>query len=232
MCRLALLALTVGVALAGTTAALAGPRDPQLHKRAADVRLAKSLILKRADLPAGFVDNGPQKSSGPTPDLPCPEPNLHALVMTADASSHNFVRKHPGAYAETATGASFFLRAAQAERAVAAITSKKLGPCLKQAVIKGASKGANGTLKVVAAHGTPISESVVDMHIKLWDILVTFSVKGHVVRDEVVLGFFRRGRVVSTLLVNSLNGLTENESKNISEKMTFRLESLPKSVVR
>jgi hypothetical protein len=47
-----------------------------------------------------------------------------------------------------------------------------------------------------------------------------------------VLGFFRRGRVVSTLLVNSLNGLTENESKNISEKMTFRLESLPKSVVR
>jgi hypothetical protein len=183
-------------------------------------------------LPAGFVDNGPQKSSGPTPDLPCPEPNLHALVMTADASSHNFVRKHPGAYAETATGASFFLRAAQAERAVAAITSKKMGPCLKQAVIKGASKGANGTLKVVAAHATPISESVVDMHIKLWDILVTFSMKGHVVRDEVVLGFFRRGRVVSTLLVNSLNGLTENESKNISEKMTFRLESLPKSVVR
>lgn len=232
MCRLALLALTVGVALAGTTAALAGPRDPQLHTLAADVRLAKSLILKRADLPAGFVDNGPQKSSGPTPDLPCPEPNLHALVMTADASSHNFVRKHPGAYAETATGASFFLRAAQAERAVAAITSKKMGPCLKQAVIKGASKGANGTLKVVAAHATPISESVVDMHIKLWDILVTFSVKGHVVRDEVVLGFFRRGRVVSTLLVNSLNGLTENESKNISEKMTFRLESLPKSVVR
>ena len=232
MCRLALLALTVGVALAGTTAALAGPRDPQLHKRAADVRLAKSLILKRADLPAAFVDNGPQKSSGPTPDLPCPEPNLHALVMTADASSHNFVRKHPGAYAETATGASFFLRAAQAERAVAAITSKKMGPCLKQAVIKGASKGANGTLKVVAAHATPISESVVDMHIKLWDILVTFSMKGHVVRDEVVLGFFRRGRVVSTLLVNSLNGLTENESKNISEKMTFRLESLPKSVVR
>jgi hypothetical protein len=232
MCRLALLALTVGVALAGTTAALAGPRDPQLHKRAADVRLAKSLILKRADLPAGFVDNGPQKSSGPTPDLPCPEPNLHALVMTADASSHNFVRKHPGAYAETATGASFFLRAAQAERAVAAITSKKMGPCLKQAVIKGASKGANGTLKVVAAHATPISESVVDMRIRLWDILVTFSVKGHVVRDEVVLGFFRRGRVVSTLLVNSLNGLTENESKNISEKMTFRLESLPKSVVR
>ena len=230
--RFALVLLTVGVALAATAAALAGSKDPQLHKRAADVRLAKSLILKRADLPAGFVDNGPEKSSGPTPDLPCPEPNLHALVMTADVSSHNFVRKHPGAYAETATGASFLLRAAQAERAVAAVTSKKMGPCLKQAVIKGMSKGANGALTVVAAHATPISESVVDMHIKLWDILVAFKVKGHVMQDELVLGFFRRGRVVSTLLVNSLNGLTEEESKSISEKMTFRLESLPKSAVR
>jgi hypothetical protein len=32
--------------------------------------------------------------------------------------------------------------------------------------------------------------------------------------------------------VNSLNGLTEEESKSISEKMTFRLKSLPKSAVR
>ena len=64
-----------------------------------------------------------------------------------------------------------------ANYAVAAVTSKKMGPCLKQAVIKGASKGANGALTVVAAHATPISESVVDMHIKLWDILVTFNVK-------------------------------------------------------
>src|SRR4029078_8642237 len=123
--RIALVLLSVGVALAAAAAAFAGSKEPHLHKRAADVRLATSLILKRADLPAGFVDNGPQKSSGPTPDLPCPQPNLHALVISGDASRHHFVPKHPGAYAETATGASFFLRAAQAERAVAAITSKK-----------------------------------------------------------------------------------------------------------
>ena len=232
MCRLALLALTVGVALAGTTAALAGPKDPQLHRRAVDVRMAKSLILKRADLPAGFVDKGPQKNSGPTPDVPCQEPNLHALVMTADVSSHDFVRQQAGSYAETSSGATFFLREAQAVKAVAAVTNRKLATCLKQAVIKSASKSSNGALKVVSAHVTPISESVADLRVKLWDILVAFRVQGHVLHDELVLAYFRRGRVVSGLMVNSLNGLTEEESKNISQTLTIRLESLPKSAVR
>ncbi len=74
--RFALVLLTVGVALAATAAALAGSKDPQLHKRAADVRLAKSLILKRADLPAGFVDKGPEKNSGRDagPPMPGAEP--------------------------------------------------------------------------------------------------------------------------------------------------------------
>jgi hypothetical protein len=230
--RFALVALSLGVALTAAAAALAGPNDPRLHKRAADVRMAKTLILKRADLPAGFVDKGPQKNSGPTPDVPCQEPNLHALVMTADVSSHDFVRQHAGAYAETSSEASFFLREAQAVKAVAAVTNPKLATCLKKAVIKSATKSSNGTLKVVSAHVTPISESVADLRVKLWDILVAFKVQGHVLHDELVLAYFRRGRVVSSLMVNSLNGLTEEESKNISQTLTVRLESLPKSVVR
>jgi hypothetical protein len=229
--KLALVVLAVAVALAAAAAALAGSKDPQLHKRAADVRLAKSLILKRADLPAGFADKGPDKSSGPVPDV-CPQPNLHSLVMTSDVSSHNFVRKSSGGYGEVSSGASFFLRPAQAQKAVAVVTSKKMGPCLKQAVIKGASKGSHGVLKVVSTHVTPISESVVDMRIKLWDIVAVFKVKGHLVQDELVLGYFLRGRVVSSLMVNSLHGLSESESRDISEKLTFRLESLPKSAVR
>ena len=75
------------MALAATAAALAGPRDPRLHKRPADVQLARSLILKQADLPAGFVDKGRQKQdASSTPDLPCTQPNLHALVMTATSA--------------------------------------------------------------------------------------------------------------------------------------------------
>jgi hypothetical protein len=110
--RPALVLLTAAVALAAATAALAGSKDPQLHKRPADVRLAKSLIMTSRDLPAGFVDKGPQKQdSSPTPDIPCSVPNLHALVMTADVSSHNFVRKGTG-YAEASSEATFFTRPA------------------------------------------------------------------------------------------------------------------------
>ena len=54
--KVTLVVLAVAVALAAAAAALAGPKDPQLHKRAADVRLAKRLIISLHDLPAGFVD--------------------------------------------------------------------------------------------------------------------------------------------------------------------------------
>jgi hypothetical protein len=45
------------------------------------------------------------------------------------------------------------------------------------------------------------------------------------------LAYLRRGRVVSFLMLNSLNGLTEEDAKNISEALTRRLFSLPKSAV-
>jgi len=151
--------------------------------------------------------------------------------VTADVSSHNFVRQRTGAFAETSSGASFFVRPAQAVKAVAAVTNRKLGNCLKEAVIKSASESSHGALKVVSAHVTPLSESVGDLRAKFWDILVTLKAYGLLFHDELVLAYFRRGRVVSALMVNSLNGLTEQESKNISETLTIRLKSLPKSVV-
>lgn len=116
--RLALLTVAAAVVLALAAAAFAGPRDPRVHKRPADVRWAKTLILKLRDLPAGFVDKGPQKDdSGPTPPG-CKEPNLHALVETADVSSHNFERNR-ASFAEALSETSFFLRPAQAQTAVA-----------------------------------------------------------------------------------------------------------------
>jgi hypothetical protein len=69
------------------------------------------------------------------------------------------------------------------------------------------------------------------MHDKFWDILVTFKAHGLVFHDEFVLASLRRGRVVSNLMLNSLNGLTESEAQSISERLTRRLALLPKSVV-
>jgi hypothetical protein len=232
MRRLALLVLAAAVVLAVAGAALAGPLDPQLHKRAVDVQRAKTLLMKRSDLPAGFVDKGPQKNTGPTPDIPCKQPNLHALVMTADVSSHEFARSRAGSFAEASAEVSFFVRAAQAQTAVAAVTSPRIGRCLKTFVLESAKKSTNGQMNIVSVRLVPLSESVADMRAKFWDMFLTFKAHGLVFRDELVLGYFRRGRVVSMLMLNSLNGLTEDEAKNISARLTFRLESLPKSAVR
>lgn len=229
--RLVLLVLATAVMLAVTAAAFAGPNDPQVRPRAADVRIAKTLIMKRSDVPAGFADKGPQKNSGPTPDIPCTEPNLHALVVTADVSSHRFVRTHTGSYAEVSSDASFFLRPAQAQRAVSAVTSTRFGNCVKTAVVKSVNKTGKGKYKIISSHLTPISENVGDLHANFWDMFLTFEANGRTFRDELVLAFLRRGRVVSNLMLNSLNGLTEEEAKGISEKLTLRLAALPKSVV-
>lgn len=230
MRRLALLTLAAAVMLAVAAAAFAGPRDPRVHKHPADVRQAKALILRLSDLPAGFVDKGPQRNdSGPTPPG-CTEPNLHALVETADVSSHNFERDQAG-FAEALSETSFFVRPAQAQKAVAASTSSKLTHCVKQAIVASAKKSSGGAMTVVSTRLVPISETVRDLHTRIWDIFVNFKARGLLFRDEMVLAYFRRGRVVSFVMLNSINGLTAEEARVISARLTRRLESLPKSVV-
>jgi hypothetical protein len=230
MGRAVLLTLAAVVMLVVAADAFAGPRDPRLHKRPADVARAKALILKLGDLPAGFVDKGPQKNdSGPTPPG-CAEPNLHALVVTADVSSHNFEREQ-GGFAEALSETSFFVRPAQAQTAVAASTNSKLTRCIKEAIVASAKKSSGGAMTIVSTRLVPISATVGDFHTKIWDIFVTFKTRGLVFRDEMALAYFRRGRVVSFVMLNSINGLTDEEAKNISERLTARLKSLPKSVV-
>jgi len=230
---IALLAVMTAAALAVATVALAGSKDPRLQRRPADVRRAKTLILKLRDLPAGFVDKGRQKnSSGPTPDLPCAQPNLHALVMTADADSHQFARSRVASFAEATSEATFFRRPAEAQKVVTAMTSRKIGRCVKKVVVRSASKSTGGAMKVVSIRLVPISATVRDLHTRIWDMFLTFKAHGLLFHDELVLAYFRRGRVLSFVMLNSLNGLTDREAKRISASLTRRLEQLPESVVR
>jgi len=233
MRRLVLLAVVTTVMLAVAAVALAAPKDPRLHRRPADVKRARTLILKLRDLPAGFLNKGRQKNdSGPTPDLPCAQPNLHALVMTADVGSHNFARARTASFAEASSEATFFRRPAEAEKVVTTMTSRKIGRCVKKFVVQSASKSTNGAMKIVSVRLVPISESVRDLHTRIWDMFLTFRTQGLLFHDELVLAYFRRGRVLSFVMLNSLNGLTEAEAKNISERLTRRLERLPEFVVR
>lgn len=230
--RTALLALLTAVALAAATVAFAGAKDPRLQRRPADAKRAARLILRLGDLPAGFVDKGRQKnSSGPTPDLPCAQPNLHALVMTADANSHQFARSRAGSFAEATSEATFFRRPAEARKVVTVMTSRKIGRCVKKLVVQSASKSTNGAMKIVSVRLVPISTTARDLHTRIWDMFLTFKTQGLLFHDELVLAYFRRGRVLSFVMLNSLNGLTEQEAKGISASLTRRLERLPKAIV-
>jgi hypothetical protein len=221
--RVVLFTLVAAVMLAAAAAAFAGPRDPRVHKRPVDVSRAKALVLKHSDLPAGFVDKGPQKNdSGPVPPG-CQEPDLHALIVTADVSSHEFDRTGSGGFAAALSEVSFFLTPAQAQRAVAASTSSKLTRCVKKVIVASAKKSSGGLMTIVSTRLVPITETVRDLHTKIWDIFVTFKARGLLFRDEMALAYLRRGRVVSFLMLNSLNGLTEEDSKNIAEALTLRL---------
>lgn len=231
--RAALIALAVAAALAVSAAAFAGPKDPRLHRRPADVKRAKTLVMRLRDLPAGFVDKGRQKdTSGPTPDLPCAEPNLHALVMTADVDSHQFARSRAASFAEATSEATFFRRPAEAQKVVTVMTSRKIGRCVKKFVVQSATKSTNGAIKIVSVRLVPITASVRDLHSRIWDMFLTFKAQGLLFHDELVLAYFRRGRVLSFVMLNSLNGLTKREAKGISQSLTRRLVRLPKSVVR
>jgi len=202
-----------------------------MHKRPVDMSRAKALLLEHGDLPAGFVDKGPQKNdSGPVPPG-CREPDLHALVETADVSSHQFERVRAGGFAEALAEVSFFVKPVQAQRAVAASTSSKLMRCVKRVIVASAKKSSGGAMTVVSTRLVPITETVGDLHNTIWDIFINFRARGLLFRDEMVLAYFRRGRVVSFVMLNSINGLTEAEAKNISSALTRRLASLPKSAV-
>jgi len=230
--RAALLVFMTAAALAVATVAAAGPKDPRLHRRPADVRRAKTLVLKLRDLPAGFVDKGRQHNSGPTPDLPCAEPDLHALVMTADADSHQFARSSTASFAEATSEATFFRRPAEARKVVKVMTSRKIGRCVKKVVVRSASRSTGGAMKIVSVRLVPISATVRDLHTRIWDMFLTFKAHGLLFHDELVLAYFRRGRVLSFVMLNSLDGLTDSEAKAISASLTRRLERLPESVVR
>jgi hypothetical protein len=112
------------------------------------------------------------------------------------------------------------------------VTSPKIGRCLKKFVVKDASKNTNGQMKIVSVRLVPITETIGDLHAKLWDMFLTFKAHGMRFRDELVLAYFRRGRVVSMVTLDSLNGLTKQEASSISAALTRRLAQLPKSVVR
>ena len=221
---LALIMIVPTLALAGRS-----PKDPQLQPRAADIKLAKSLLVTRSDLPAGFIDKGAQGSGNGSAGEPGCIPSLHSLAATADVNGHTFDRN--GSEDSISSGATFFLTSQQAGTAIAAVSNVKTGRCLKTVLISQLHKslGNKVTLKVRVV---PLAVSSGEFRLTAWDVILTMKAKGRTIGGELLVAFYRRGRVVSNLDISTFGGLTSADAAKLSKAVATRLLQLPASAVR
>ena len=223
--RLALLA-ALACLVPATAAAARSPKDPTLHAAPADVALAKTFLIARHDLPAGFRDTGPDTSGSSSDDL-CKgvvQPDLHRLVMTADVSSHDYQRTDAATgFTQMTTEAGLFRtrgEAIESLRWFLALPKSKIESCFAEAVRKGLPKTAKTRgFRLQVAH-----RAVGDLHLDVWEVVVRVQRNATWIPVDLVVAAYRRGRALETLTaVNVGGGLEQALMRGVSRTITTRL---------
>ena len=228
MGRSSVVVLALAACLAGSASAAAAgsPKDPTLHRVAADVALAKTLLLGKRDLPAGFRDAGPDTSGNGSDDV-CKgvvEPDLHRLVMQADVTSHDFqLTDAATGFTQVSTEATLFRSAREATASMAWFTSlpkSKLQTCFEAAFRAGLPKAA----KTQGFRLQVTRRTISDLHLGVWEMGLRFQKNGAWIPVDFVIASYRRGRAIEMLLaVNAGGGLDPALMRTISETITTRL---------
>ena len=221
-----LVALAACLAGPASVAAAGSPKDPTLHRVAADVALAKTLLIAKRDLPAGFRDAGPDTSGNGSDDV-CKgvvEPDLHRLVMQADLTSHDFdLTDSATGFTQVSTEATLFRSAREATASMAWFTSlpkSKLHACFEAAFRAGLPKSA----KTQGFRLDVTRRTISDLHLGIWEMGLRLQKNGTWVPVDFVIASYRRGRALEMLLaVNAGGGLDPTLMRTISETITSRL---------
>jgi hypothetical protein len=221
-----LLAALACVAGTATSAVARSPKDPTLRRVAADVALAKTLLIAKRDLPAGFRDAGPDTSGNSSGDV-CKgvvQPDLHQLVMHADETSHDFERTDAATgFTQLSTEATLFRSASEATASMAWFSSlpkSKLQTCFQAAFRAGLPKTAKTSgFRLVVTHRT-----VSDLHLGVWEMGLRLQKNGSWIPVDFVIASYRRGRALEMLMaVNAGGGLDPALMRSLSETITIRL---------
>jgi hypothetical protein len=209
-----ILAAALVVVAAAAPAALAArkPTDPKLVPNPADVKIARELLLTRAEAGSGF-SVVKQSSGGDTDCAGYKEPDMHLLTETAEVSGPELDNKAFGA--TVASAASVFVSADQATKAFQALKAKALGSCLL-AELK--SKGMqNGRV-------VPIRLVVGRLEMFAWDVNGALTAHGKTVPFEATLIGYRYSRALSLLMVGGIpTAALEQKAKELSARMTVSL---------
>lgn len=221
-----LVALAACLAGSAGVASAASPKDPTLRRVAADVALAKSFLIAKRDLPAGFRDAGPDASGNGSDDI-CKgvvQPDLHRLVMHADVTSHDFERTDgTTGFTQVSTEATLFRSAREATASMAWFTSlpkSKLQACFEAAFRAGLPKST----KTQGFRLDITRRTISDLQLGIWEMGLRFQKSGTWIPVDFVIASYRRGRALEMLLaVNAGGGLDPTLMRTISETVTMRL---------
>jgi hypothetical protein len=214
------------LALSCSTAFARSPRDPTLHRVAADVTLATTFLIAKRDLPAGFRDTGPDTSGSGTDEL-CKgvvQPDLHRLVMTADVSSHDFARTdNLTGFTQLSTESGIFRSAREAAQSMAwfaRLPKATVQSCFEAAFRAGLPK----TAKTAGFHLTVVHRTTADLHLDLWELQLRVQRNAAWIPVDLLIGSYRRGRALEMVLaVNVGPGLEPSLMKDVSRTISSRL---------
>jgi hypothetical protein len=211
----AIAAAVAGLAFAGVALASAG--QPKHDFKPAEQALAKSIILKPSDLPAGFKATPAKPSSGDTPHCKGFNPDNSALTLRGEATSPDFNGPQSG-LPLISSNAAVFLSAAQAQTAYSSVARQGLLNCLVAQIQSSASK----TTKFV-----PVSQKLAPLGgfgqqaaiARIVQNVVQGKTKTPFVLDLVII---RKGRVIVLFTAVALQQPYSGETALVT-KLTSRM---------
>lgn len=197
--RIVVIVLSTVLALAVAGSALARtPHDTTYKPVGRDVRTAKGLLVKRADVP-GFADAGAPDDR----DATCStyDPDLSGLVTTGEADGRYYSRTSASGALTVGSQAALFRSAAHAgsywKRAV---TSKKITPCLSEVFRRGLPPGA----KLSNVRTVPVAAASGALRVHSWNLVGRVHVDGNVVPFVLEAVGLKRGRAISFVFAMSV----------------------------
>jgi len=212
------------LAAAGTAAAADGEPRKALTKK--DQALARSIVLKRADLGAGFTAQGRPRDEPLPKGARCGALDESDLTVSGDANSPDFRLAGPGVFVTVGSSAHVYRTLKEANTSWTRGTPKQTLTCLGDIVRLSAAPPQE--IKIVSS--ARVSFPQLAPRTSAYRIVVTIAsgsqptVRAYV--DAIVL---QRGRVQSVLLVTSLvRPVNRTEAAALAGVMAGRMEKATK----
>jgi hypothetical protein len=178
-----------------TAVAATAPGDPNREFKPADQKLARSLVLRKADLPAGAWKTSPTDFSQPNPPCVLRHYRLDSLTETGEAGY-----SYSLADLQVESDSSIFVTASQARQAFATESQ----PGFMHCAITGVSQ-PGVTVKIKSVESRPPVSAYLRSAANHSLVYIHSTKTNRTVTIDLVTFFFQRGRACTALSITRMN---------------------------